>query len=228
MISFEDILSKAISHKASIDSAKMDIRDNKVLIQKELEKLQSLTVSNQVTKFSYSYLDALVKEESGKFIKNLTDILNYGVQTIFYDCDYSIDIRVSDTNKATIHLLYEDENGNKLSPDIQNCGGGIRSTIGILLQTYFVFLYKAEPIIFIDEGLSQISSQYVPPVFSLLDELAEKNDLKILLVTHDTRFEDLDTIKHHYEVNNGYIKEITKSKEKEESEDGSNSTQPEE
>lgn len=230
MIEFTDILNKAISHKASIDSAKRDIQDNKVLIQKEVAKLEELTRSNQVTKFSYAYLDALVKEESGKFIKNLTDILNYGVQTIFYDCDYSIDIRVSENNKASIHLLYEDENGNKLSPDVQFCGGGVRSVIGLLLQIYCIFLYKAEPILFIDEGLSQISSAYVPRVFDLLNELAEKNDLKILLVTHDTRFENQESIKNHYEVDNGKIRIISDKKDsgKEENANGDNSVESEE
>lgn len=229
MLEFTDILNKAISHKASIDSAKRDVKDNKVLIQQEIAKLEELTRSNQVTKFSYAYLDALVKEESGKFIKNLTDILNYGVQTIFYDCDYSIDIRVSENNKASIHLMYEDENGNKLSPDVQFCGGGIRSVIGLLLQIYCIFLYKAEPILFIDEGLSQVSSDYVPRVFDLLNELAEKNDLKILLVTHDTRFETLDSVKNHYVVDNGRVRDITERKDiGEEESNGDNSVESEE
>lgn len=226
MIEFTDILNKAISHKAAIDTSKRDIQDNKVLIEKEQDKLHSLTRSLEVTKFSYAYLDTLVKEESGKFIKNLTDILNYGVKTIFYDCDYSVEIRVSDNNKATIHLVYEDENGNKVSPDVQNCGGGIRSSIGILLQIYFLYLYKAEPILFLDESLSQISSLYLPRVMSLIDELAEKNDLKVLLVTHDVRIEGLDCIKHHYHVDNGRIKEITNNEDKkEENTDGDNSAE---
>lgn len=204
MIDFKELTNKAIAHKAVLDAAVMDIHNNKVLIQEEQTKLDNLIHENQVTKFSYDYLDVLVKEESGRFIKSLNDMLNYAFKVIFYDCNYSIDIRVSqESNKATIHLIYEDENGNKVEPDIQNCGGGIRSVCGTILQCAYIFHYKAAPILFLDESLSQISSQYLPTLLELLDELAQKNNLKILLITHDTRLENADTVRNKYRIENG-------------------------
>lgn len=207
---FSELVRKTISHKATLDAYRKDVKDNSILIQKKEEELANVNEIYRVTKWSYSYLDALVKEESGKFIKRLNEVLDYGVKTIFYDCDYSIEIRISDNNRATIHLVYDDEDGNKLSPDIQSCGGGIRTVIGILLQIFFILLYKVEPIIFCDESLSQISSDYVSYTFGLIGELAKKNGLKILLITHDERF--IKYADKHYEISDGHAIEVALDK----------------
>ena len=198
---FNELVKKAISHKSAIDASTRDIKENEILIGKREKELENVKGIFQTTKFSYSYLDVLVKEESGKFIKRLNEVLDYGVKTIFDDCEYSIEIRVSDNNKAVIHLVYDDEEGNKLSPDIQVCGGGIRTVVGILMQIFFIFHYRLETIVFVDEGFSQVSSQYLPNLFALINELCEKNGLKVLLVTHDPRL--LKFAKTQYEISDG-------------------------
>lgn len=203
---FDEVLRKAISHKATLDASRRDVRDNTILISKREDELKNLNEIYRITKWSYSYLDTLVKEESGKFIKRLNSILDYGVKTIFYDCNYSIEIRVSENNKATIHLVYDDEEGNKISPDIQSCGGGIRTVVGVLSQIFFIFHYRVEKVIFCDESLSQVSSQYLPNLFSLINELAVKNGLKILLITHDDRM--LQFASKRYTVENGRAVEV--------------------
>lgn len=201
MFTVDEMLSKAISHKAIVDSTRKDVADNRILIEEKTKRLESLNELVKNTKFSVEYLDKLIKEESGKFIKRLNGVLDYGIKTVFDDCEYSIEIRVSDNDKATIHLVYDSETGDKIEPNVQQCGGGIRTVVGILAQIYFIFFYKVEPIIFIDEGLSQLSSRYVPNLMSLIKELADKNGLKILLITHDDRF--LQYATQCYEIDNG-------------------------
>ena len=207
-VDFKELENKVIKHKASIDTSKEDILYNLEQIKEEQKTLEELTRSLNTLNYSYTYLDSIVKEESGKFIKKITEMLDYGVKTIFFDKDYSIDIRVTDNNKASIHLIYEDDNGILVEPEICNVGGGIRTVVGCLMQTYFIYLYKSEPVLFVDEGFSAISDLYVQPFFELLDELAKKNGFKILLVTHDKRFIDLSTVKKVYEVKDGHVLEI--------------------
>lgn len=197
----EELLEKAIAHKAYLDSCTKDIKDMTLMSDKKQKELLNLNELYRITSYSSSYLEGLIREESGKFIKKLNDILDYGIKTIFYDCDYSVEIRVSDNNKATIHLVYDDENGNKLSPDVQQCGGGIKSVIGCISQIFFLFYYHVEPVLFMDESLSQISSQYLPHVMDLINELAEKNGLKVLLITHDVRM--LAYGARQYEISDG-------------------------
>lgn len=195
------IYDTAIQHKAVLDSYAKEIAEYKDYINKKSTELNRLNDFYSNLNYSCNYLDTLIKNESDKFIKELNSILDYGIKTIFDDCDYSILIKVEDNNKATIHLVYEDEDGNKIEPDIKNCGGGIQTVCGILLQVFFIYHYNVEHIIFIDEGLSQISSQYIGNTFALLKELAKKNDLKILLITHDNRF--LPYSDKQYQIKNG-------------------------
>lgn len=203
----KDLLKEAMIHKGKLDTYRKDVANNEILLKRKDEELQQLLHQAQITKISAMYLDRLIKEESGKFIQNLTRILEHGVKTIFFDCNYSAEVRVSEEGKsASIHLIYDDEDGNHLEPNIKDCGGGIRSVIGALLQIFWIFYYKVEPIIFIDEGLSQISSQYVGPFMGLIGELAEKNNFRILLITHDTRL--MGYANKSYEVKNGLVKEI--------------------
>lgn len=183
---FKSVLNKAISHKAMLEATKKDYDSNLGLIMNNLNDLKTLNEIYKTTLLAHDYLEALIKEESSAFIKKVRDILDYGIKTIFFDEDYSVDVRVDDDN-TSIHLISKDIDGNVISPDIKNCGGGIRTVCGIMLQLFFIFHYKAEPIIFIDEGFTQVSSQYIPYLMGLLQELSEKNGLKILLITHDVR-----------------------------------------
>jgi len=203
MVDTKTLLNRAISHKAVVDSSKRDIRDNKERIKDEERKLKNLLDENELTRFSYEYLDKLVKEESGKFIKNLNDMLNYAIKVIFYDCDYSIEIKTEDNSRTSINLKYTDEEGNPINANIKDCGGGVQTVVSTILNLFFIFQYKLEPIYLVDEGFTAISRQYVTLFFDFINELAEKNDLKVLLITHDVRLMELESIKNRYSVEDG-------------------------
>lgn len=193
MNDFTFIVNSAIAHKARLDTARQDFDDN--LLKIDINEKELLLVNDlyKNTKLAFAYLDKLINEESVKFIKKLQELITYGLRIIFYDCEYSCDIRVSDKDKATIHLVYVDDEGNTVSPDIKNCGGGVRTVVGVILQTYFLMHYNAEPILFVDEGFSAVSSSYIPYFMAFLEEMAVKKHLKILLITHDTRLESYGT-----------------------------------
>ena len=212
MIDYSEIIRSTISHKAVIEQVDRDIRDNEIKIQEEQKKANFLIKDNKVRKFSYEYLDKLVKDESGKFIKTLNEMLNFAIKTIFYDRDYNIEIRTEE-NKTSIRLKYTDDYGNPVDADIKNCGGGLRTVVATILNIHFIFLYKLEPIYFVDEGLSAVSEGYLERLLALLDELAKKNDLKILLITHDKRFIEYEGSVNKYEVRDGIIKRIETEKE---------------
>ena len=175
-------------HKGLIDGTQQDIlriRDDLKITEKELQQLQVLHANMD---WCYRYLDALVKSESNRFIKQLEELLNFGVKTIFDDRDYSVEIVTEENNRASIHLKYMDEDGNMISPDVRDSvGGGIKTVIAILLNIFFLFQYGITKLLILDEALSQLSSEYLPNLFGLLDELAKKNGLKLLLITHDDR-----------------------------------------
>ena len=183
---FTAVFNKALKHKARVENTQKDFDDNIVRMGGYKSELNLLNGLYKNTSLAHDYLEALIKEESTKFIKRLRDVLDYGVKTIFYDEEYSIDIRTENDN-TSIHLITKDVDGNQISPDIKVCGGGIRCCVGVLCQLFVLFHYRSAPILFVDEGFTQLSSQYIPYLMGLLQELSEKNGLKILLISHDPR-----------------------------------------
>ena len=204
MHSLNDVFLSAQKHKGFLDGTAQDVeRIHKELADKEVS-LKSMQEHRKDMDWAYNYLDVLVKNESNRFINQLQELLDSSVKAIFVDRDYSIEIRVEENKRASIHLVYEDEEGNLISPDVKEVGGGIRTVIGIILQTYFIFYSGVERIIFVDEGFSQVSSDFLPPLFSLLDELCKNNGLKLCLITHDSRI--MEYADKNYIVENGKSK----------------------
>lgn len=198
------LLEKAIAQKSVIEKTRADADELERRIAEKEKALESLRRSADVTARSHDYLDALVKEESVRFVQNLTDILNYGMRTIFDDEEYTISIQ-TDGSRASIWLDYE-SGGQHVHTDIRSCGGGIRTVIGFLMQVYFLYQHEAGNIIVVDEGFSQLSAQYMPNLFRLIHELCEKNGLDILLVTHDQRV--MEYADRHYEIKDGEAVEV--------------------
>ena len=195
-----ELMQKAVRHKAVIESARKDAKEMAERIRQKEEHLESIQREQATTEKAFDYLDARVKTEPERFMKELSDILNYGVKTIFDDEDYSVKI-VTDNGRASIWLDYDNDSGQHVHTDIRSCGGGIRTVIGFLMQVYFIYQYGSNRIIIVDEGFSQVSAQYMPNLFGLIHELCEKNDMKMLLVTHDQRV--MEYADRHYEIRDG-------------------------
>ncbi len=209
MRQLDELFGLAQKHNGFLDGVNQDIlRIRKDLAEKE-KALQELQALHSDLDWSYRYLDSLVKTESNRFIGRLEEILNYGVKVIFDDKDYSIKITVEDNKRASLHLVYEDEDGNTVSPDVRDSvGGGVKTAIGVMLQVFFLFHYGCERLLILDEALSMLSSNYLQNMFSLLDELSRNNSLKILLITHDVRISDYAS--RQYVVENHRTKLVSK------------------
>lgn len=184
---FSQVMNKAISHKALVDNTLVEYKDNLVIIKEKEEEMETLSNIQKNMEMSYVCLEKLINAESERFIKRVEGLISFGLKTIFFDEEYSCEIRL-DNNSASIHLITEDDEGNKISPNIRDgVGGGIRTVVGLMLQIFFIFHTRSEPILFVDEGFSQLSDIYLPRLFAFLRELAEKEDMKVVLITHDER-----------------------------------------
>ena len=90
---------------------------------------------------------------------------------------------------------------------IKDNGFGIKTIIGFILQVYFILYHKLSPIIFIDEGFSNLSLQYIPYLRSLLTSLKEEYGFIFVLVSHDPRL--IDIADQTYEVKNGEVRLVS-------------------
>jgi DNA repair exonuclease SbcCD ATPase subunit len=141
----------------------------------------------------------------------LEQFLTYAFQNIFADRHYAIELVLKeDTKKPGLELTLV-ENGQK-QEITESVGGGIISTLGLLMQIYFIEVYKLNKIMFIDEGLKEVSADqtteavdenYLKNVLGFLSWLAEEKEYKFVIVTHDTQVKDFAS--KVYEVKNGVV-----------------------
>ena len=95
----------------------------------------------------------------------------------------------------------------------ESVGCGIISTLGILLQIYYIQVYDINKILFIDEGLKEVSTDqasfesentnYLKNILGFLKWLASEKDYRFVIVTHDLQVREFaDAV---YEVKKGSV-----------------------
>lgn len=142
----------------------------------------------------------------------LEKFLTYAFQNIFVDRHYAIEIALKeDTKKPGLELtLVEDGQKQEITESV---GGGIISTLGLLLQIYYIEVYKLNKIMFIDEGLKEVSTDqtaygyeninYLKNIMGFLKWLSNEKQYKFVIVTHDPQIKAFaDTF---YEVKKGSV-----------------------
>lgn len=139
----------------------------------------------------------------------LEHFITYALQNIFTDRNYQIKLSIKeDTKNPGIELtLVEDGIEQEITDAV---GGGILSTLGLLLQIYYIEVYNLRKIMFIDEGLKEVSTghgelsvNYLDNVLKFLKWLSEEKDYTFVIVTHDNRVRQFaDRV---YEVKKGEL-----------------------
>jgi DNA repair exonuclease SbcCD ATPase subunit len=144
---------------------------------------------------------------------SLENFLTYALQQIFTDRNYEIKFNLKEeTKKPGLELMLV-ENG--VEQEITDAvGGGILSTLGLLLQIYYIEKHELNKIMFIDEGLKELSStklsesedkSYLENLLTFIKWLAKEKNYKFILVTHDQKVREFaDKV---YEVKKGVVAE---------------------
>lgn len=168
------------------------------------EQINLLTESLEVVKVCINKL-------SEGHISHLQELVNSMLNTVFYDKKYSIDMQLNDTkNGKVLDLFLIDSTLSDEDPvvtELSSNGGGLQTVVGFVLQIYFIIYFKQERILFLDEALSAVSSEYIPTLVDFMRGLVDKYQFKFVAIFHDTRFSEYaDTI---YQVSNGTAKLVT-------------------
>lgn len=146
----------------------------------------------------------------------LEKFLSYAFQNIFTDRHYAVELTLKeDTKKAGLEITLVE--GDKRQEITESVGGGIISTLGLLLQIYYIEVYELNKIMFIDEGLKEVSTgqmingrenvNYLKNILNFLKWLSEEKQYKFVIVTHDAQVKEFaDKI---YEVNKGSVTNVS-------------------
>lgn len=170
-----------------INKVEEDIVELKKEIQEYAEVIELLNNRSYGCKLLVEKLVAISKS-------NLEEFLTFALQKIFVDRNYQVRLDFKEDSKRPGLDLMLVENG-QAQEITDSVGGGIMSTLGLLLQIYYIEVYGLNKMMFIDEGLKEISKanphdeeaeDYLEHLLSFLKWLSEERDYTFVIVTHDT------------------------------------------
>lgn len=207
---YNALYNKAIQIKSKYETIKAQLNNREIEKEQLTDNMKNLLHKQMIYEDAISYMKELIDALSRTHINHLEKLLNSAVTTIFFDRKYRIQFEVSEyrnSNCLSIYLIETQEDGLEIKTDIKDNGFGIKTIIGFILQVYFILYHKLSPIMFIDEGFSAISNQYIPYLRSLLNSLKEEYGFIFVLVAHDPRF--IDIADQTYEVKNGEVRLVS-------------------
>lgn len=185
---FEKDLTDLLIKYRGIQSA---INSTKNSIAEVDSKIGELEYEQITLKKCKPIIDDIISKFSSSLLSKLEELLTIGLKKIFYDRNYSVQIKtVEKRNNKCVELLLNDD-GNLIPVKDSNVAGGILVVIAVIIQIFFVLnLDKVSKAIFLDEQLSQVSKIYVPKLMEFIKTLCEDTGLIVVLITHDNKFID--------------------------------------
>lgn len=177
-----DLLIKYRGIQSSIESTKVSITEIE-------DKIKELECEKNTLKLCKPIIDDIISKFSDSLLRKLEELLTIGLKKIFYDREYSIQIRVVDKrNSKCVELLLNDS-GNLIPVRNANVAGGVLVVIASIIQIFYIInLPNVDNYMFLDEQFSQISTQYVDNFMDFIKTLCDETSLSIVLITHDNKF----------------------------------------
>ncbi len=209
----------AVGFNMTQQCTSIDLSTKKRQLDEAESQLMSYRTLQDIQAKSIEVMKELMDKMSQNHIAAVKHICSAALAQVFHDKSYDIDIVVDGTKAsktADFFLLEKLEDGTvKRTPfkDAQdpNIGGGILATVGMLFQVFYVFYNKCEPLVFMDEALSQLSNTYLTNLFDYLKVVCKEKNFKLVLIAQDPRIKELAD--KYYDVKNGEVTLMTIMKE---------------
>lgn len=204
---YEKAKLKAIEIQGRVRQSFNSAKDLKAQYEQKTRDLELQTKSCRTQSVAIDILKEIVDRMSQEHIERIVDLVSYALSVIFYDKDYALEVEMGDKRNAKTaeFVLVERQEDKVVRASFDDeIGGGVVAIVGVVLQVYYIGMLNLAPIIFVDEGFTQISSRYIDPFLKFIKELAEKKDFIIVLVSHDERL--IPFADRLYEVSNGEVR----------------------
>ena len=173
------------------------------------DSIEELNDERKKIESTWEVLRSLLDKYSTQNINLLKDLLNKGVDSIFHDRDYSVELDISDTKmKKAKMFLIENVEGNIIRSNVQGgIGGGVRVVISFIFRMFLIKVYGKRRFVLLDEAFTDLSSSYIPTFLEFMKYLVSEMGFDFLWVTQDERIKPYgDKV---YEANMGRFRLIS-------------------
>ena len=196
---------EVINNLSNLSFKLKDIKIKKQYCEKELndipaqkQELEAKFKFYELSEATYRKAVDIIYQAS---LGELEDTINSALSYIFFDSNYEIKFELADKRGKSLTMKIFD-NGEEVSLK-RGMGMGQCCVISAILHTYYLNT-KNSKVLFLDEAYSNIYEDYIPRFFEFLGRLCEKLQFKIVLISHDPRFQYY--AKKLYEVRNGKVR----------------------
>ena len=205
---YNKLRDRALNVKHKKDSAEERLLTSKATLEKYSNELKLTKEDVLIQKSSIKILQKVIDEMSQEFIKSITDLLSYALQTIFIDEDYLVEIELKETKLGNTAQFLLVDNKKGIRSNIAHIGGGVSSVLGLVLNVFCIMTYKRSRVLFLDESLSAVSDKYIEPLMTFIKQLCEDKGFIFVAILHDPRFKAYADFT--YEMNHGKLSLIAK------------------
>lgn len=183
-----------------------NLLDQQAQINKDIEGTKSRIV---VRESSLEVIRTIMTELSVEGVKALAQLIQDGLNIVFNDRDYKVEIEVEDKRgtKQLEFYLIETIEGEVVKSNIRDSvGGSIISVVSFITQVYYIKQSNAVSVIFMDEAFADINKMYYENLFQLMSVFRDKMGFKYLLITHmDEVLPYADSV---YQIRNGIVEKV--------------------
>lgn len=135
-------------------------------------------------------------------IQELEELINDVMARIFWDRDLMVKMELSDSRSKSL-IWYIIDRDKDIQISVRNSTGrGLRVVLSFIIQAYYV-LSLGSKYLFIDEGYTFLSDEYVEKFFQFVRLLCKEKGLCLVMISHDDRFSEYADVR--YSVLNGVI-----------------------
>lgn len=186
---YTSVMNKNTFLKGVYDNKKSHRQSLQGVIDSLKEEKDVLTKSEKVLKF---LIDKLVRQD----LTNMDNLITYGLRTVFPYKDIKFKSEIEERGKKILINLQTIDSGNVLDSDSKSSVHVIES---FLLRLLCIMKLKRAKLLLMDETFAAVHADNIEPLSGLINELAKKLGMDILLVTHDGELSQYVT--HSYRIN---------------------------
>lgn len=151
--------------------SKIEEHKREIAVQQKIEEL-----------FKY-----LLNEMVYRYAKSFSEVTTEGLQKIFTDQELSFRVDV-EQRYGKVALDFVTIDGEIEGDTLESFGGGPASVESLILRLLVLLRAGLARYLFLDESLASLSEQYVPRCGEFLQQMCDRMDVDILLITHNQSF----------------------------------------
>jgi len=139
-------------------------------------------------------LNEVVQILTEKEKSNLEHLITRGIQRVFGDRhEWSVEWSGKDRMCYALRNVTND----RLDPVDDGFGGGIKELAAFIFRIYFIFRFRLNRFLMLDECFSQINGRRIKLLSSYLNEFCLEYGFIMLLISHDSEFLEFVDFSYH-------------------------------